>query len=67
MKEIRLVITERKEFVSRDEWMVVTQFFGNFGLSEFWSKQHEKKFSNQILLHRYELFDSDLDGKKWNL
>ena len=40
MKEIMLVVTEKREFVSLDESKLMVQF-GTHGLSEFVSREHK--------------------------
>ena len=47
MKESKLLVTEKKEFVSRDE-LILLAHFGLFGLSKVQSKDQNKWFSHRI-------------------
>ena len=63
MKETGLVVTEEREFFSRDK-SKLSAHFGNLGLSHFPPKEHKQQLLNLILHHMYNLFGGNFESIK---
>ena len=64
MKEITLVVTEKRVFVPRDESKLVAQL-GNLDYQKpnFAIQATQKQLLNLIFLQMYQMFDWDLEGR----